>query len=60
MDVSTREKHVDHFVTQIGRLSESASLQLNSSTMSDKIREFIDIPQQFIRDGNQACQSLRL
>jgi hypothetical protein len=24
--------------------------------MSDKIREFIEIPQQFIRDGNQVCQ----
>lgn len=23
--------------------------------MSDKIREFIDVPQQFIRDGNQVC-----
>lgn len=23
--------------------------------MSDKIKEFIEVPQQFIRDGNQVC-----
>ena len=26
---------------------------LNSTSMSDKIKEFIEVPQQFIRDGNQ-------
>lgn len=26
--------------------------------MSDKVREFIEIPQQFVRDGNQVCYSL--
>jgi hypothetical protein len=25
--------------------------------MSDKLKEFIDIPQQFIREGNQVCNS---
>jgi len=25
------------------------------AAMSDKIREFIDIPQQFAREGNQVC-----
>lgn len=24
-------------------------------TMSEKLKEFVDIPQQFIRDGNQVC-----
>ena len=24
--------------------------------MSDKIREFIEVPQQFIREGNQVCE----
>jgi len=23
--------------------------------MSDKVREFVEIPQQFIQDGNQVC-----
>ncbi|KAG6868885.1 hypothetical protein C0993_008633 [Termitomyces sp. T159_Od127] len=24
--------------------------------MSDKIREFLDVPQQFVHDGNQVCR----
>lgn len=31
------------------------SLNLTRTTMSDKFREFIEIPQQFVRDGNQVC-----
>ena len=23
--------------------------------MSEKLKEFVDIPQQFVRDGNQVC-----
>jgi hypothetical protein len=26
--------------------------------MSEKIREFIEVPQQFIRDGNQVCSCI--
>ena len=33
------------------------SLSVLLVTMSDKIREFIEVPQQFIRDGNQVLLS---
>lgn len=36
------------------------SLNLTRTTMSDKFREFIEIPQQFVRDGNQVCFFLSL
>ena len=27
--------------------------------MSEKLKEFVDIPQQFVRDGNQVCNPLQ-
>jgi hypothetical protein len=38
-----REDVVKHF----------ESISYLQTTMSEKLKEFIDIPQQFIRDGNQ-------
>lgn len=49
--VRAREKHVDHVRVTPWRRSNSSN-----TIMSDKIREFIEVPQQFIRDGNQVCQ----
>ena len=37
----------------------SVPFSVSSTAMSDKLKEFIDIPQQFIRDGNQVCYSHR-
>ena len=36
----------------------ASHLVLRPPTMSDKIKEFIEIPQQFIRDGNQVRSML--
>ena len=36
-------------------IRQHCSFLLHSTIMSDKIREFIEVPQQFIRDGNQVC-----
>ena len=33
----------------------SVSPPVLSTAMSEKLKEFVDIPQQFIRDGNQVC-----
>lgn len=32
---------------------------ISSHIMSEKLKEFIDIPQQFVRDGNQVCSCLQ-
>jgi hypothetical protein len=40
----------------------ASTLTLNpatlSSTMSEKLQEFIEVPQQFVRDGRQACLNI--